>query len=343
MEDSITIVLDSGDLLSGVCGANDGNLKAIEGSLGGRIAARGNEIRLEGVDEAGVRRFKTMMDNLIAVVREGENPSPEYVRALAGTLASGAQEEVFIPSGENLSPREAPFSPAVRTESSPLLDAVIQIPHGFRRVYPRSGNQAAYIQGMRAGDISFCVGPAGTGKTYLAIAEALRLVLSKKLRKLVLTRPVVEAGENLGFLPGDLTQKINPYLRPLYDAMESLIPFEVIRRMEESRTMEIAPLAYMRGRSLNDCVVILDEAQNTTKEQMKMFLTRIGEGARAVVTGDVTQIDLPKRVDSGLLHAIEILSGVEGIYFAFLHTADVVRNPLIKKIIQAYHDNEKRP
>jgi phosphate starvation-inducible PhoH-like protein len=326
MEDGITIVLDSGDLLSGVCGANDGNLKVIEGSLGGRIAARGNEIRLEGVDEAGVRRFKTMMDNLIAVVREGENPSPEYVRALAGTLGSGVQEEVYIPSAE----------------SPPFLDAVIQIPHGFRRVYPRGKNQAAYIRGMRSCDMSFCVGPAGTGKTYLAIAEALQLVLSKKLRKLVLTRPVVEAGENLGFLPGDLAQKINPYLRPLYDAMESLIPFDVIRRMEESRTIEIAPLAYMRGRSLNDCVVILDEAQNTTKEQMKMFLTRLGEGARAVVTGDVTQIDLPKRVDSGLLHAIEVLSGVEGIYFSFLHTADVVRNPLIKKIIQAYHDNEKR-
>jgi phosphate starvation-inducible PhoH-like protein len=333
MEDGITIVLDSGDLLSGVCGANDGNLKVIEGSLGGRIAARGNEIRLEGVDEAGIRRFKTVMDNLIAVVREGENPSPEYVRALAGTLVSGGQEAGYIPSGETPERRAPP----------PLLpDAVIQIPHGFHRVYPRSGNQGTYIRGMRSCDISFCVGPAGTGKTYLAVAEALMLVLSKKLRKLVLTRPVVEAGENLGFLPGDLTQKINPYLRPLYDAMESLIPFDVIRRMEESRAIEIAPLAYMRGRSLNDCVVILDEAQNTTKEQMKMFLTRIGEGARAVITGDVTQIDLPKRVDSGLLHAIEILSGVEGIYVAFLHTADVVRNPLIKKIIQAYHDNEKK-
>jgi phosphate starvation-inducible PhoH-like protein len=342
MEESITIVLDSGDLLSGVCGANDGNLKVIEGSLGGRIAARGNEIRLEGVDEAGIRRFKTMMDNLIAVVREGENPSPEYVRALAGTLVSGGREDAGAPSGENLSPGEPPLPQPGRTEPSPLLDAAVQIPHGFRRVYPRSGNQAAYIQGMRSHDISFCVGPAGTGKTYLAVAEALRLVLSKKLRKLVLTRPVVEAGESLGFLPGDLAQKINPYLRPLYDAMESLVPFDVIRRMEESRTIEIAPLAYMRGRSLNDCVVILDEAQNTTKEQMKMFLTRIGEGARAVVTGDATQIDLPKRVDSGLLHAIEILSGVEGIYFAFLHTADVVRNPLIKKIIQAYYDSEKK-
>jgi phosphate starvation-inducible PhoH-like protein len=341
MEDSITIVLDSGDLLSGVCGANDGNLKVIEGSLGGRIAARGNEIRLEGSNEAGVRHFKTMVDNLIAVVREGENPSPEYVRALAGTLVSGGEGDMPAFVEGNGTPPRVPRSP----ENPPapnFLDTVIQIPHGFNRVHPRGRNQAAYIQGMRSCDISFCVGPAGTGKTYLAIAEALRLVLSKKMRKLVLTRPVVEAGENLGFLPGDLAQKISPYLRPLYDAMESLIPFEVLRRMEETRTIEIAPLAYMRGRSLNDCVVILDEAQNTTKEQMKMFLTRIGEGARAVITGDTTQIDLPRRVDSGLLHAVDILAGVEGIFFAFLHTADVVRNPLIKKIIQAYDDNEKK-
>jgi phosphate starvation-inducible PhoH-like protein len=339
MEDCITIVLDSRDLLSGVCGANDGNLRVIEGSLGGRIAAQGNEIRFKGLDEAGVRCFKTMMDNLIAVVREGENPSPEYVRALAGALVSGSPEENAPSPGEYPVLREVPPE---QPEASPLLDAAIRIPQGFTRIYPRSKNQAAYVRGMRACDISFCVGPAGTGKTWLAVAEALRLVLSKKMRKLVLTRPVVEAGENLGFLPGDLTQKISPYLRPLYDAMESLVPYEVIRRMEESRTIEIAPLAYMRGRSLNDCVIILDEAQNTTKEQMKMFLTRIGEGAKAVVTGDTTQIDLPKRVDSGLLHAVKILAGVEGIFFAFLHTADVVRNPLIKKIIQAYDDNEKK-
>jgi phosphate starvation-inducible PhoH-like protein len=322
MDDSVTIVLDSGDLLSGICGANDGNLKVMEGSLGGRIAARGNEIRLEGVDETGVRRFKTMMDNLISVVREGEAPSLEYVEALAGTMIPDSA------SHEEAEPQDA------------IRDAVIQIPHGFRRIYPRSKGQAAYIQGMRSCEIAFCVGPAGTGKTYLAVAEALRLVLSKNLRKLVLTRPVVEAGESLGFLPGDLAQKINPYLRPLYDAMESMVPFELIRRMEENRTIEIAPLAYMRGRSLNDCAVILDEAQNTTKEQMKMFLTRIGSGARAVITGDATQIDLPKRGESGLLHAVDILRQVDGLHFAFLHTADVVRNPLIKKIIQAYDEKD---
>jgi phosphate starvation-inducible PhoH-like protein len=327
--------LDSRELLSGVCGANDGNLKVIELSLGGRINTRGNEIRLEGVDETGARRFKTMMDNLIAAVREGESPSPEYVEALAGTFSfpNGS-----VSASAGIIPESGPLSGA-----DAMRAALIQIPQGFSRVFPRSLNQAAYIQGMRSHDIAFCVGPAGTGKTYLAIAEALRLVLSKKMRKLVLTRPVVEAGESLGFLPGDLAQKINPYLRPLYDAMEALIPFEMIHRMEENRIIEIAPLAYMRGRSLNDSIIILDEAQNTTKEQMKMFLTRIGEGARAVITGDTTQIDLPKRVDSGLLHAISVLSAVEGIHFAYLHTADVVRNPLIKKIIQAYDNAAAMP
>jgi phosphate starvation-inducible PhoH-like protein len=310
-DDSITIVLDDRDLLSGVCGANDGNLKVIEGSLGGRIAARGNEIRLEGTDSDSLGRFKTLMENLVSLVREGEYPTPEYVKSLTDSR--------FQP-GDALSPAED----------------VIQIPHGFGRVYPRSRNQASYIRGMAGFDISFGIGPAGTGKTYLAIAYALNLTLSKKSRKLVLTRPVVEAGESLGFLPGDLAQKINPYLRPLYDAMESLVPYEIIHRMEENRTIEIAPLAYMRGRSLNNCIVILDEAQNTTKEQMKMFLTRIGEGGRAIITGEITQIDLPRRSDSGLLHAISILSGVEGLHFSYLHTADVVRNPLVKKIIQAY-------
>ena len=309
MEDSITIVLNDRNILSGVCGANDGNLRVIERTLGGRIATRGNEIRLEGAGDDGLKQFKSLMDNLIALVKEGEYPSPEYVKSLAEPGASNKEDE---------------------------KEAIIQIPHGFGRVYPRSRNQAAYVRGMKNYDICFGIGPAGTGKTYLAIAQALNLVLSRKMRKLVLTRPVVEAGENLGFLPGDLAQKINPYLRPLHDAMESLVPYDIIQKMEENRTIEIAPLAYMRGRSLNNCVVILDEAQNTTKEQMKMFLTRIGEGAKAVITGDITQIDLPRRNESGLVHAVSILREVEGLNFSFLHTADVVRNPLVKKIIEAY-------
>jgi phosphate starvation-inducible PhoH-like protein len=316
LEDSITVVLDNREELSGVCGANDTNLKVIEASLGGRIAARGNEIRLEGVDEVGARNFRTTMDSLISAVREGSNPSPEYVKALLDNLAGGA-------------------------EAQAMEDAMIQIPQGFGKVFPRSRNQTSYIYGMRSHDITFCVGPAGTGKTYLAIAQALYMVLSRKMRKLVLTRPVVEAGESLGYLPGDLAQKISPYLRPLYDAMESLVPYDVIRRMEETRAIEIAPLAYMRGRSLNNSFIILDEAQNTTKEQMKMFLTRLGQGARAVITGDTTQIDLPKRVDSGLLHAVSLLSNIEGIHIAYLNTGDVVRHPLIKKIIEAY-EHERR-
>jgi phosphate starvation-inducible PhoH-like protein len=309
LEEGITIAFDNKELLSGICGANDGNLRVIEGSIGGFITARGNEIHFKSRDEAGIKRFRNMMDNLIAAVKEGDEPSPEYIQALATEVE--------------------------------VRDSSIHIPHGIQRVHPRSKNQALYIQAMRENEICFCIGPAGTGKTYLAIAYALYMILSKKMRKLILTRPVVEAGENLGFLPGDLAQKIDPYLRPLYDAIESLIPFDIIHRLEESRAIEIAPLAYMRGRSLNDCMVILDEAQNTSKEQMKMFLTRIGNGARAVITGDTTQIDLPKKADSGLLHALEILREIEGLNFSFLHTTDVARNPLVKKIIQAYNEREK--
>jgi len=326
LEERITIALDNKEVLCGVCGANDGNLKIIEGSLGGYITARGNEIHFESHDETGVKRFRTMMDTLIATVEEGEQLSPEFIQTIAREASLQDAQGIYNTEEKN----DASFR-----------DSMIQIPHGFNRVYPRSGNQANYIKGMRENEICFCVGPAGTGKTYLAIAHALQMLLSKKMRKLVLTRPVVEAGENLGFLPGDLAQKIDPYLKPLYDAMESLIPYDVINRMEETRSIEIAPLAYMRGRSLNDCMVILDEAQNTTKEQMKMFLTRIGKGARAVITGDTTQIDLPRKSDSGLLNALDILREIEGLSFSFLHTGDVARNPLIKKIIQAYNENEK--
>jgi phosphate starvation-inducible PhoH-like protein len=189
--------------------------------------------------------------------------------------------------------------------------------------------------------MTFSIGPAGTGKTYLAVAQALKCVLSRDKRKLILTRPVVEAGENLGFLPGDLEQKISPYLRPLYDAMESFVAPETIHRLEENRILEIAPLAYMRGRTLSDCFVILDEAQNTTKEQMKMFLTRLGESTKAVITGDITQIDLPQRRNSGLLDVISVLKTIREIDFIFLGEEDVVRNPLVRKIVRAYEANQQ--
>ena len=340
MDDSITIVIDDRDVLSGVCGANDTNLKLLEVALGHRIATRGNEIRLEGAREDELKRFRLLMNNLINMAKSGENPTPEYIGALLNTIDS---LEDSAEAGVSSSPSTNHSTDGSADPSSDAVveDPFIQIPHGFGRVYPRSKNQAAYIRAMRHSDICFGIGPAGTGKTYLAIAQALRLVLAKKMRKLVLTRPVVEAGESLGFLPGDLAQKISPYLRPLYDAMEALVPFDVVHRLEETRAIEIAPLAYMRGRSLNDCIVILDEAQNTTKEQMKMFLTRIGEGGRAVITGDITQVDLPRRSDSGLLDAISLLSGIEGLEFAYLHTIDVVRNPLVKKIIHAYENAYK--
>jgi phosphate starvation-inducible PhoH-like protein len=322
VEEGITIVLDNNEILSGVCGVNDQNLKVIAEYLGGRIQTRGNEISFATADTLQNRRFKTVIESLIQAVKAGEYPSPEYVEALTG----------FFNHVDDKGDAK---------DNGALRDNVILIPQGFAKIFPRSRNQAFYIKGMREHEISFCVGPAGTGKTYLAIAQALYLVLSKKMRKLVLTRPVVEAGESLGYLPGDLAQKISPYLRPLYDAMESLVPFETIHRMEETHTIEVAPLAYMRGRSLNDCVVILDEAQNTTKEQMKMFLTRIGQRTKAIITGDATQIDLPRRHDSGLLHALSLLKEVDEIFITYLNTADVVRNPIIKKIIEAY-DAEKK-
>ena len=209
-----------------------------------------------------------------------------------------------------------------------------------KMIRPRGANQSAYVKSIQAHDLAFGIGPAGTGKTYLAVAAAVEALDSEEVRRIVLVRPAVEAGERLGFLPGDLSQKVDPYLRPMYDALYDMIGLDEVTRLVERNVIEIAPLAFMRGRSLNESFVLLDEAQNTSVEQMKMFLTRIGFGSRAVVTGDVTQIDLPSGQKSGLRNAVEILDGVDGIGFTYFTRRDVVRHPLVKRIVRAYEDAE---
>jgi phosphate starvation-inducible protein PhoH and related proteins len=318
VDGTVGIVLEKTSALADLCGANDYNLRVMERLVGSRIFSRGNELFLDTEDEAARELFRALVERLVESMAEGLSPTPDLIIALHADLT---------PEGSSCRGDES---------GSDFLDSCLQIPGGLVKVFPRGKSQSLYLKGLATHDLTFAVGPAGTGKTYLAMAWALRELLSKSKRKLVLTRPVVEAGESLGYLPGDLAQKISPYLRPLYDAMESLVPFDALRRLEESRAIEIAPLAYMRGRSLSNCVVILDEAQNTTKEQMKMFLTRLGENAKAIVTGDVTQIDLPRKGESGLVHALQLLSRVEGVFVGRLDSRDVVRSGLVRRIIEAY-------
>jgi phosphate starvation-inducible protein PhoH and related proteins len=313
LSSSSAVVLDNPALLSELCGVNDQNLRLLEKLLGTRIQSRGNEIYLEDDDESRRSMLIRMVEEINAHVQLGQVLNEDLMRAVFLSLAENDDEKTSL-----------------------LKEAAVTVPGREHKVFPRSVAQAHYLKSLDEHDVVFGVGPAGTGKTYLAVAHALRDVLSRKRRKLVLTRPVVEAGESLGYLPGDLAQKISPYLRPLYDAMESLVPYETIQRMEDQRVIEIAPLAYMRGRSLNDCYIILDEAQNTTREQMKMFLTRIGEGSQAVITGDVTQIDLPNKRQCGLLHAVDLLTGIDDIRFCYFNSGHVVRNSLVQKIINAY-------
>ncbi|HWR11768.1 MAG TPA: PhoH family protein [Rectinemataceae bacterium] len=320
---SESIILENTGLLAELCGPNDYNLSIIGDLLGTRVLSRGNELSIGSDDEGKQTLFSALIDALVTSIEGGLPASPDLIIALHAELTPLG----YQPSREE---REA--------SCEDFFDSCIQIPGSHAKIYPRSKGQSLYLKGLATHDLVFSVGPAGTGKTYLAMAWALRELLVKAKRKLILTRPIVEAGESLGYLPGDLVQKINPYLRPLYDAMELILPFEAIRRLEESRSIEVAPLAYMRGRSLSNCVVILDEAQNTTKEQMKMFLTRLGENSKAIVTGDITQIDLPKRTESGLVHAVQILSTIDDIFINRLDSRDVVRSPLVRKIIEAYEN-----
>jgi phosphate starvation-inducible protein PhoH and related proteins len=300
-------------------GARDANLKHIETLLDVRIRTQGHDITIEG-DPADEERARRIFDQLRVLIDEG------YVLA-NGDVKTAAQ---LIVDNENVDLRDYFLKGDQKQPTK-------------RRVNPKSVNQRKYLDVIDRFDIVFGVGPAGTGKTYLAMAQAVTYLLSKKVSRIILARPAVEAGEKLGFLPGDLQEKVNPYLRPLYDALYDMMDTEKATRLVERGTIEVAPLAFMRGRTLNDAFVILDEAQNTTSEQMKMFLTRLGFGSKAVVTGDITQIDLPNPGKSGLVEALKIVRNVEGIGFVYFDERDVVRHKLVQQIVKAYDAHSGRP
>jgi phosphate starvation-inducible PhoH-like protein len=310
-----TLEPDDGERLSNLVGPFDEHLRQIELRLGVEIANRGNVFRVIG-DARPVQLASRLLRELYAITatdilnahQVNLHLQESGIEAIAAEAAEGAQE------------------------------VSVKVKRGTIR--GRGPNQARYLHAIATHDINFGIGPAGTGKTYLAVAMAVDALNDNRAQRLILVRPAVEAGEKLGFLPGDLTQKVDPYLRPLYDALYEMLGVDRVSKLIERNVIEIAPLAYMRGRTLNDSFVILDEAQNTTVEQMKMFLTRIGFGSIAVVTGDITQTDLPKHVKSGLRDAIDVLRDVDGISFTFFNSKDVVRHPLVQKIVRAYEARE---
>ena len=300
-------------------GAHDANLKHIESLLNVQIRTHGDELIVEG-DKSNEQRVERLFDQLTALMQGGYE--------LAGGDVRTAAE--LVVDNPNVNLRE------YFTKEAPAAKAGVPSPGTKRRVNPKSPNQKRYLETIEQNDIVFGVGPAGTGKTYLAMAQAVSYLMAKKVSRIILARPAVEAGEKLGFLPGDLQEKVNPYLRPLYDALYDMMDTEKATRLVERGTIEVAPIAFMRGRTLNDAFVILDEAQNTTAEQMKMFLTRLGFGSKAVVTGDITQIDLPNPKASGLVQALKIVKDVEGIGFIYFDETDVVRHKLVQQIVKAY-------
>jgi len=307
----------------GLSGVNDANLLELGKRSGLRVVLRDDHLLLSG-DLKDVERAVPVAQHMVEMARNGVAFGTDDVARFYD--AAGSEDGVR---------RVAEAAPVV-------------VPGPRRTVRPKSEGQAKYLAAIEENDVVVGIGPAGTGKTYLAVAMAVDALFRKRVKRIILARPAVEAGENLGFLPGDLQEKIDPYLRPLYDALEDMIPPDRLRRSMESRAIEIAPLAYMRGRTLQDAFVILDEAQNATRAQMKMFLTRLGLNSKAVITGDKTQIDLPRREDSGLVEVEEVLKGIEGIAFSYLSGADVIRHRLVKDIIRAYDaargdDREDQP
>lgn len=307
--------------LAMLSGQFDEHLRLIEQRLGVEVNNRGNIFRVIGDEQLPVQVATQVIQQLYAV-SEHEPVTPQSVHLML-------QQQAGDMAGAD--PRPIEDDTVIETAVVKTRNATIK---------GRGANQVRYLHSVRKHDISFGVGPAGTGKTYLAVACAVEALEKEHVQRIILTRPAVEAGERLGFLPGDLVQKIDPYLRPLYDALYEMLGFERVAKLMERQVIEIAPLAYMRGRTLNDAFVILDEAQNTTKEQMKMFLTRIGFNSRAIVTGDVTQVDLPNGRDSGLRHVVDVLHNVEGIGFTFFKAKDVVRHPLVQRIVKAYEKHE---
>ena len=308
---SRTLVVPGDDALRLLLGKQDENLRILEERFPVRVVVRGNEVTVQGKDEVVVSRVADFLEQIIDAAEHGHRIAPSDLNYGMDVLAEGEVANMRS-----------------------LYDDVVCITTRGKPVRPRTLGQKAYVEAMRKNDVTFCIGPAGTGKTYLAVAMAVTALKGGQVSRVVLVRPAVEAGENLGFLPGDLREKVEPYLRPLYDAFYDLFPPE--RFLRTSKVIEIAPLAYMRGRTLNESFIILDEAQNTTTEQMKMFLTRIGLGSRAVVTGDITQVDLPAAKESGLKAVQKVLVEIPGIAFVMLDAHDVVRNEIVQKIVKAY-------
>ena len=293
-------------------GSFDENIRQIEEAFSVRVISRGSDIKISGEAE-NVAKATRAVEGLLTLINKGESLSEQNVRYVLSLVNEGAEDKL-----------------------SDMVGDCICITAKGKPVKPKTLGQKRYVEAIRQNTITLGAGPAGTGKTYLAVAMAVTAFRAKEINRIILTRPAVEAGEKLGFLPGDLQQKVDPYLRPLYDALFDMLGAETFQRYQERGSIEVAPLAYMRGRTLDDSFIILDEAQNTTREQMKMFLTRLGFNSKMVVTGDVTQIDLPEGKRSGLKHAVQVLRGIEGIETVTLTAKDVVRHPLVMQIVRAY-------
>ena len=312
------MVVDGVDQLMALFGVRDENVETIRRELNVEIFAHGNEITLSGEEEK-VRQARAVLERLLGIVARGESIDKTRIRYAVELAGEGNADRI-----------------------DEIMRDVIAITYRGRQVKCKTLGQKQYVEAIKANTCTFAVGPAGTGKTYLAIAMAVVALKNKDVERIILTRPAVEAGERLGFLPGDLQQKVDPYLRPLYDALNDMMGAESYQRLLERGAVEVAPLAYMRGRTLNDAFIILDEAQNTTSEQMKMFLTRMGMGSKMIITGDVTQIDLPAGRKSGLVEALEVLKGVEDIGMVRLSHRDVVRHELVQAIVKAYEKHDKQ-